>query len=112
MTERNYGRVVNVAADAGSLERMTDGRAPCYRIASTAALAITRMVAAETADANVLVNCMCPGWTKTEMGLGDGSDGAPTRTVTEAADTALWLATLPDDGPRGGFFRDRKPLPW
>jgi NAD(P)-dependent dehydrogenase (short-subunit alcohol dehydrogenase family) len=112
MIERNYGRVVNLAAEAGSLERMTDARAPCYRVASAAAIAITRMVAAETATANVLVNCLCPGWTKTEMGLGDGSGGAPTRTVTEAADTALWLATLPDDGPRGGFFRDRKPLPW
>lgn len=34
------------------------------------------------------------------------------KTPEEGADTAIWLATLPDDGPRGGFFRDRKPIPW
>jgi hypothetical protein len=35
-----------------------------------------------------------------------------TRTPAEGADTPAWLATLPDDGPTGGFFRDRRPLDW
>ncbi|MFN8488393.1 MAG: SDR family NAD(P)-dependent oxidoreductase [Caldilineaceae bacterium] len=30
----------------------------------------------------------------------------------EGADTIVWLATLPDGGPNGGFFRDRKSIPW
>jgi hypothetical protein len=34
------------------------------------------------------------------------------RSVEEGADTPVWLATLPDDGPRGGFFRNREPIPW
>jgi len=50
---------------------------------------------------------MCPGWVKTEMG---GPNAI--REIEDSADTAIWLATLPDDGPTGGFFKDRKPLPW
>jgi hypothetical protein len=50
---------------------------------------------------------MSPGWVRTRM----GGEGAP-RTPAEGADTAVWLATLPDDGPTGGFFSDRQPLPW
>jgi hypothetical protein len=40
--------------------------------------------------------------------------GGPTatRSVEEGADTPVWLATLPDEGPTGGFFRDRKTIPW
>jgi NAD(P)-dependent dehydrogenase (short-subunit alcohol dehydrogenase family) len=112
MKERNYGRVVNLTSEAGGFERMLQADWPSYRISSSASIALTRMCAAETAGTNVLVNCMCPGRTKTGMGLGDGDQGPPLRTVADAADTALWLATLPDDGPSGGFFRDRKPLPW
>ena len=55
----------------------------------------------------VLANSVCPGWVRTEMG---GAD-AP-RTVAQGADTAVWLATLPGDGPSGGFFRDRMQIPW
>jgi len=55
----------------------------------------------------VMINAMCPGWARTRM----GGDGAP-RSPEDGADTALWLATLPDDGPSGGFFRDRAPLGW
>jgi NAD(P)-dependent dehydrogenase (short-subunit alcohol dehydrogenase family) len=77
-----------------------------YRTSKTAVNAITRVIAAELKDGNVLVNSMCPGWVKTELG---GAD-AP-RTPEEAADTAIWLATLPPGGPHGGFFQDRKPFP-
>lgn len=34
------------------------------------------------------------------------------REIADSVDTALWLATLPDDGPISGFFKDREPLPW
>ena len=68
---------------------------------------LAHVAAAELKGSGVLVNAMCPGWVKTDM----GGAGAP-RTVEQGADTAVWLATLPDDGPSGGFFRDRKPIPW
>jgi NAD(P)-dependent dehydrogenase (short-subunit alcohol dehydrogenase family) len=68
---------------------------------------ITRMLTAELADENILVNSVCPGWVRTDMGT-----QAARRSVEEGADTPVWLATLPDDGPRGGFFRDREPIPW
>jgi hypothetical protein len=40
-----------------------------------------------------------------------GSEDAP-RTVEEGADTPVWLATLSEDGPTGGFFNSRQPMPW
>ncbi|MCL4675485.1 MAG: short-chain dehydrogenase, partial [Pararhodobacter sp.] len=55
----------------------------------------------------VKVNAMCPGWVHTRM----GGQNAP-RSAAEGADTAIWLATLPDDGPSGGFFRDRAAIAW
>ncbi len=61
----------------------------------------------ECGRCDILVNSMCPGWVKTDMG-GPGA----TRELPGGADTALWLATLPDDGPRGKFFRDRKEFEW
>ena len=50
---------------------------------------------------------MCPGWVRTDMG-----GAAAPRSVSEGADTAVWLATLEDGGPTGGFFRNRRPTPW
>jgi hypothetical protein len=50
---------------------------------------------------------MSPGWVATRM----GGAGAP-RSVEEGADTAAWLATLPDDGPSGGYFYEREQIPW
>ncbi|MDB5353417.1 MAG: Short-chain dehydrogenase/reductase [Planctomycetota bacterium] len=106
MRERGYGRVVNVSSELGSLTRMADGY-PTYRISKTALNALTRIVAAEVKGTGVLVNSASPGWVRTDMG---GPD-AP-RPVEVGADTIVWLATLPDDGPTGGFFQDREPLPW
>jgi len=106
MQKRNYGRIVNVSSGQGQLSEMSSGT-PAYRISKTALNALTRITAAETRAANILVNSMCPGWVRTDM----GGANAP-RTVEQGADTAVWLATLPDGGPTGGFFRDRKPIPW
>ncbi len=64
-------------------------------------------IEAEYRRLDILVNSMCPGWVKTDMG---GPNAI--REIEDSADTAIWLATLPDDGPTGGFFKDRKPLPW
>ena len=106
MRKHGYGRVVNLSSGQGQLSEMGSGT-PAYRVSKTALNAVTRIVAAETRGSNILVNSMCPGWVKTDM----GGRNAP-HTVAQGADTAVWLATLPDGGPTGGFFRDRKPIPW
>jgi NAD(P)-dependent dehydrogenase (short-subunit alcohol dehydrogenase family) len=97
-------RIVNVSSGAGQLSDMNGGRA-AYRVSKAALNALTRTLASD--ERWVKVNTMCPGWVRTDM----GGSAAP-RSVEEGADTAIWLATLPDDGPTGGFFRDRKPIPW
>jgi NAD(P)-dependent dehydrogenase (short-subunit alcohol dehydrogenase family) len=106
MKAHRYGRIVNVSSGLGQLSDMGAGT-PAYRVSKAALNALTRTVAAEFRDSNILVNSMCPGWTRTRM----GGEAAP-RTPEQAAETALWLATLPDDGPSGGFFRDRQPIAW
>jgi NAD(P)-dependent dehydrogenase (short-subunit alcohol dehydrogenase family) len=80
---------------------------PAYRISKAALNALTRTLAAELKGTNVLVNAVCPGWVQTDMG-----GPHALRSVAEGADTAIWLATLPDGGPTGHFFRDRKAIPW
>ena len=56
---------------------------------------------------DILVNSACPGWVRTDM----GGERAPL-SVEQGADTPVWLATLPDNGPTGGFFRERRRIPW
>ncbi|MGZ5420303.1 MAG: SDR family oxidoreductase [Solirubrobacterales bacterium] len=100
----NHARIVNVSSGAGQLDDMDGGRA-AYRVSKTGLNALTRTLASD--ERGILVNTMCPGWVRTDMG-GAGA----SRSVEKGAETAVWLATLPDDGPSGGFFRDRKPIPW
>jgi len=105
MRARGWGRIVNVSSGAGSLASM--GRGPPGYSASKAALnALTRLVAGELAGTGVLVNSVCPGWVATDMG---GRGGRP---VADGARSVVWAATLPDDGPTGGFFRDGRPVEW
>ncbi len=106
MRDQGYGRIVNMSSGMGQLSEM-GAEHPAYRMSKAALNALTRTMAAELGDGAILVNSMCPGWVKTDMG---GVD-AP-RTVEQGAETAVWLAMLPDDGPRGGFFRDKKTIPW
>lgn len=106
MKKNNYGRIVNVSSGLGQLSEMTSGT-PAYRISKTALNALTRMVAAEAREFNILVNSMSPGWVKSDM----GGPYAP-RSLEQGAETATWLATLPDAGPSGGFFYERKPIAW
>ena len=100
------GRIANVSSGAGQLSDMGGGRA-AYRISKAGLNALTRIVAADEGGGGLLVNTMCPGWVRTDMGT-----SAATRSVEQGADTAVWLATLSGDGPNGGFFRDREPIPW
>jgi NAD(P)-dependent dehydrogenase (short-subunit alcohol dehydrogenase family) len=106
MRASRAGRVVNLSSGLGQLADMGDG-VPAYRISKVALNAVTRILAAELAGSRIKVNSVCPGWCRTDMG---GSNA--TRSPEEGIDTVVWLANLPDDGPSGGFFRDRKPIPW
>ena len=106
MKKNGYGRIVNMSSGQGQLSDMGVGT-PAYRVSKTALNALTRTLAADLRGTGVLVNSMCPGWVRTDM----GGSGAP-RSVEQGADTAVWLATLPESGPTGGFFRDRKAIPW
>jgi NAD(P)-dependent dehydrogenase (short-subunit alcohol dehydrogenase family) len=99
-------RIVNVSSESGSLARMGAGP-PAYQVTKAALNALTRTLAGELRDASILVNAVCPGWVATDM----GGAGAP-RSPSEGAAGILWAATLPDNGPTGGFFRDGKPLAW
>jgi NAD(P)-dependent dehydrogenase (short-subunit alcohol dehydrogenase family) len=106
MQKQDYGRVVNLSSGAGQLAEMGSGF-PAYRMSKSALNALTRLTAAELGAGNIKINAMCPGWVRTQMG---GPNA--TRPVEKGAETAVWLATLPDDGPSGGFFRDMAPIPW
>lgn len=99
----SHGRIVNVSSGVGALADM-GGRLPAYRISKVGLSALTRMWAAELPG--VLVNAVCPGWVATDMG---GPGGRP---VAEGAAGVVWAATLSDDGPTGGFFRDGEPIDW
>jgi len=106
MKKQNYGRIVNVSSGMGQLHDMGGGSTG-YRLSKTAVNALTRIFASELQDTNILVNSVCPGWVKTDMG-GENA----TRTPEQGVDTIVWLATLADEGATGGFFRDKKAIDW
>jgi NAD(P)-dependent dehydrogenase (short-subunit alcohol dehydrogenase family) len=101
----DHPRVVNVSSESGSLASMGGGT-PAYSVTKAALNALTRVLAAELRSEGVLVNAVCPGWTKTDMG------GPAGRPVAAGAASVMWAVDLPDDGPSGGFFRDGRALPW
>lgn len=106
MKSRRYGRIVNLSSSMGSLTEMGAGYI-AYRLSKAGINVVTRVVAAETEGMGILVNSVDPGWVRTAMG-GSGA----TRTVEKGAETVVWLASLPDSGPTGAFFRDCKAIAW
>ncbi len=105
MIALRYGRIVNVSSGWGSFAEGMGGPG-LYGVTKAALNALTVRLAKEFPPV-VKVNAMCPGWVRTRMG-----GQSATQSPDEGADTAVWLATLPADGPTGGFFRDRKPIEW
>jgi len=100
------GRIVNVSSGMGQLAQMGTA-SPAYRISKTALNGLTATLAASLRSENILVNSVCPGWVKTDMG-GAGA----SRTLSQGVDSILWAVEIPANGPTGGFFRDGKPLEW
>ncbi len=106
MLAQNYGRIVNVSSVLGQITSFND-YTPAYRLSKLALNGITLMLADAVKGKNILINSVHPGWVKTEM----GGAGAPL-SLAEGARGLVWAATLPDDGPQGGFFQDGKRMAW
>jgi NAD(P)-dependent dehydrogenase (short-subunit alcohol dehydrogenase family) len=106
MQRNRYGRIANVSSGMGALNDMGGG-SPAYCVSKTSLNALTCILASELRGTGILVNSVCPGWVQTDMG-GSGA----SRSVEEGVDTPVWAATLPNNGPTGGFFRDRREIPW
>lgn len=106
MRKHSYGRIVNLTTHLASLATMSAGSA-AYRVSKTGVNALTRILAAELQGSGILVNAVSPGRTDTRLAYGNAD-----HTPEQAADTPVWLATLPDDGPTGGLFYQREPLAW
>jgi NAD(P)-dependent dehydrogenase (short-subunit alcohol dehydrogenase family) len=100
-----HPRIVNVSSGMGGVAEM-GGWSPGYRVSKASLNAMTRILSTELKDERFLVNSACPGFVNTDMG---GPMGA-TKSVHDGAAGIVWLATLPDDGPTGGFFRDGQPV--
>lgn len=100
------GRIIMTSSGGGSMTDPVGGWSPAYCVSKSLLNAITRHLAHELNNRNILVNAFCPGWVKTDM----GGKSAP-RSVEQGADTAVWLATA-EKTETGKFFRDRKVIPW
>ena len=108
------GRIVNLSSILGSLKLHADPASPIYNAKSfaydaskTALNAFTIHLAYELRDTNIKVNSAHPGWVKTDMG-----GQSATLEISEGGKTSAALATLPADGPTGGYFHMGRPLPW
>src|SRR5436309_3037137 len=100
-----HPRIVNVSSGMGGVAEM-GGWSPGYRVSKASLNAMTRILSTELKDAGFLINSACPGFVNTDMG---GPMGAQ-KPVEDGAAGIVWLATLPDGGPTGGFFRDGRPV--
>jgi NAD(P)-dependent dehydrogenase (short-subunit alcohol dehydrogenase family) len=108
-------RIVNMSSAVGSLARQTASAdegatgplSAAYAPSKTMLNAVTVQYAKELRDTNILINAGCPGFTATDLNAFRG-----VRTPEQGAAIAIRLATLPDDGPTGGFFEDAGVVPW
>ncbi len=107
MQQHSYGRIVNLSSGYGALEALDSPTVGAYKLSKVTLNALTRLMASAVDGNAIKINTADPGWVRTDMG---GSNAS--RSVSEGADTPVWLATLPNDGPSGGFFYSRKRREW
>lgn len=100
-------RVVNVSSGAGKICGGMGQWAPVYSISKTTENAITIQLAYGLKEKGVLVNAVCPGWVRTDMG-GAGA----SRSISKGAETPVWLATHKGLSQTGKFYRDKKEISW
>ena len=101
------GRIVIISSDSGRFTVPKNGVAFPYRMSKAAVNMLALNLAATLAPDRILVNAMHPGWIRTDMG-GPDAPLAPE----QAAETARYLASLPDDGPTGQLWQDKRRIPW
>ena len=99
-------RIVNVSSGMGALSDSGGGYLG-YRISKAALNMVTRVFAAELAARGILVNSVCPGWVRTDMG-GAGA----SRSIEKGVETIVWLASASEAPESGFFWRDRSRIPW
>ena len=113
LRESAHPRIVTMSSGVGSLHRQLDPSgesgplALAYSPSKTYLNAIVVQYAKALADTNILVNLACPGYVATDLNNFSGY-----RTPEQGAAIAVKLATLPDDGPTGGYFEDAGSIPW
>ncbi|CDX28259.1 Short chain dehydrogenase [Mesorhizobium plurifarium] len=104
-------RIVMVSSYLGSLARASgNSQSPNvmgYGSSKTALNAVTLAFARELAPRGIMVNAAAPGYTATDLNAHRGG-----RTVQQAAEIIVRLATLEPGGPTGGYFDENGPLPW
>ena len=108
------GRIVNLSSGLGSLTQNSDPdwefagvKAVAYNSSKAALNMISVIFAAELKDTPIKVNAADPGYTATDLNQNSGP-----RTVEQGATAAVRLATLPADGPTGGYFDEDGVVPW
>ena len=108
MLDRGFGRIVNVSSQLGAMNEMK-GNSTSYRTSKAGLNALTQIFAdlADRSGHDILVNAVCPGWVRSDM----GGSRAP-RSLEQGAAGIAWAILLPRGGPNGGFFLDRKQISW
>lgn len=114
LKKSDHPRIVNISSGAGSFQDPIFGLGvhpavvTSYGLSKLALNGLTVKLARQFKDDGILINAVCPGFVATAPGMTDMG----ARPVIEAVPGIVWAATLPDDGPNGGFFRDQQVLAW
>ena len=104
---KSPGRIINLSSDGGSMSDPVGGWSPAYCVSKAMLNSITRQIAFELSDKNIVVNAVTPGWVRTNM----GGKSAP-RSVDQGARTPVWLASDAPLDLTGKFFKDKYEIKW
>ena len=99
-------RVINVSSVMGQISTMSDEYLG-YRLSKLALNGLTKLTANRLKDQGIIVNAVCPGWVRSDMG-GEHAK----KSLTEGADTIVWLASNETLTESGGFYCERELIDW